>query len=64
MRVHCSWWSKYGDGAPTIWPIHMKAFADMNIELTFEFACLGPEDDSQSVPAPFLPNNGPTNPAA
>jgi hypothetical protein len=59
MRVNCIWGSKYGDGGPTIWPIHMKAFADMNIELTFDFAYLGEDDQSLSAPTPFLPKDNP-----
>lgn len=38
MSVNCTWWSRYGDGGPTLWPEQMRALADLNLECSFDFA--------------------------
>ncbi len=38
MSVNCIWWSRHGDGGPTLWPEQMRALADLNLECSFDFA--------------------------
>jgi len=38
MSVNCIWWSRHGDGGPTLWPDQMRALADLNLECSFDFA--------------------------
>ncbi|MEM9691339.1 MAG: hypothetical protein AAGA56_02245, partial [Myxococcota bacterium] len=38
MLVNCVWWSKTGDGGPTLWPSQMGRLASLNLECTFELA--------------------------
>lgn len=38
MSVNCIWWSRFGDGGPTLWPDQMRALADLNLECSFDFA--------------------------
>jgi len=37
MTIRCVWWSKYGDGGPTLWPEQMKRMAKLNLEWTLSF---------------------------
>jgi Domain of unknown function (DUF4279) len=45
IRLDCIWWSKFGDGGPTLWPQHMRAIADLDLELGFEIGFYGDEDE-------------------
>jgi hypothetical protein len=47
MQMRCVWWSKYGDGGPTIWPEQMEGLAKLNIELTISVGFFG-EDTTES----------------
>lgn len=38
IDVLCVWWSKYGDGGPTLWPKQMRRLADLDLELSIDFA--------------------------
>jgi hypothetical protein len=38
MSVNCVWWSRYGDGGPTLWPEQMLRLAQLNLECSFEFS--------------------------
>jgi hypothetical protein len=38
MCVNCIWWSRFGDGGPTLWPEQMRVLADLNLECSFAFA--------------------------
>lgn len=38
MSVNCVWWSRYGDGGPTLWPEQMARLALLNLECSFEFS--------------------------
>ena len=42
MAIRCVWWSKYGDGGPTIWPEQMERMAKLNLEWTCSFSYYGP----------------------
>jgi hypothetical protein len=46
MNVNCVWWSRYGDGGPTLWPEQMLRLAQLNLECSFEFAYY--EDDGET----------------
>jgi hypothetical protein len=48
MSVNCPWWSRYGDGGPTLWPEQMRTLAALNLECSFDFAYYGPDRASQS----------------
>ena len=37
MAIRCGWWSKFGDGGPTLWPEQMKRMAKLNLEWTLSF---------------------------
>ncbi len=41
MYVTCVWWSKFGDGGPTLCPMHMKSLAELSLECRFELAFFG-----------------------
>ena len=41
MDISCVWWSKYGDGGPTLWPSQMSRIARLDLELSFSFAFYG-----------------------
>jgi len=45
MSVNCIWWSRYGDGGPTLWPEQMRVLADLNLECSFSCAYYGDDDD-------------------
>jgi hypothetical protein len=45
MSVNCIWWSRYGDGGPTLWPEQMRALADLNLECSFAFADYSDDTD-------------------
>lgn len=36
MAVSCIWWSRYGEGGPTLWPEQMRKLCDLNLECTFD----------------------------
>jgi hypothetical protein len=46
MSVNCIWWSRGGQGGPTLWPEQMRALADLDLECGFDIAFFG-EDDAQ-----------------
>lgn len=48
MDVNCIWWSKHGDGGPTLSPEQVRGLADLDLECGFEIAFYG-EDDVQST---------------
>jgi hypothetical protein len=41
MSMRCVWWSKYGDGGPTLWPEQMERMAKLNLECTFSIHFYG-----------------------
>jgi hypothetical protein len=41
MNVTCIWWSRLGDGGPTLCPEHMSGLAELNLECRFEIAFYG-----------------------
>lgn len=49
MSVHCIWWSRRGQGGPTLWPEQMKRLADLNLECGFEFSFFGEGEDEIDV---------------
>ena len=38
MNVTCIWWARDANGGPTLWPRHMRALADLNLECAFQLA--------------------------
>ena len=38
MFIFCPWWSKHGQGGPTLWPEQMRGMAELNLECAFDFA--------------------------
>jgi hypothetical protein len=44
ISVNCVWWSKFGQGGPTIWPEQMMFLSQMGLELTFDFSSYGEDD--------------------
>jgi hypothetical protein len=38
MDVSCVWWSKFGEGGPTLWPTQMERLAGLDLELSIGFA--------------------------
>ena len=44
LTVNCVWWSKGGEGGPTIWPEQMSFLSRMGLELTFEFSSYAEDD--------------------
>ncbi len=38
MDISCVWWSKFGEGGPTLWPTHMRRIAQLDLELSIAFA--------------------------
>ena len=59
--INCPWWSQYGDGGPTLWPEQMQALANLNLELSFEFAYYGPEEFTESAPSNAPQDSSSTN---
>jgi hypothetical protein len=47
MLINCVWWSKYGDGGPTIWPEQMEGLVKLNLELSISVGFFG-EDTTES----------------
>lgn len=47
MGVNCIWWSKAGQGGPTLWPEQMGRLAALNLECTFDISFFGDDEDSQ-----------------
>jgi len=45
MLVQCIWWSKYGQGGPTLWPEQMRGLANLGIECGFDISFFGPDDE-------------------
>ena len=45
MRVFCPWWAQEGSGGPALWPEQMRGLADLNLELCFDFAYYGDEEE-------------------
>jgi len=45
MFVFCAIWTNGQGGAATLWPEHMRALADLNLECSFEFADYGEPDE-------------------
>jgi hypothetical protein len=41
MDVSAVWWSKHGDGGPTIWPAQMRRLALLDLELSISFSFYG-----------------------
>lgn len=48
MSVNCVWWSRYGEGGPTLWPEQMRALADLNLECSFDFADYSDDTDDSA----------------
>jgi len=44
VTVSCVWWSKFGEGGPTIWPEQMGFLSRMGLELGFQLSFYGDED--------------------
>jgi Domain of unknown function (DUF4279) len=44
MYVECIWWAKDGGGGPTLWPVQLRALADLNLECRFAFADYSDDD--------------------
>lgn len=44
MMVNCVWWSRYGHGAPTLWPEQMARLANLNLECSFDIQFYGDEE--------------------
>jgi hypothetical protein len=38
MDVSCVWWSKFGEGGPTLWPSQMHRLARLDLEVSIGFA--------------------------
>jgi hypothetical protein len=47
VSVNCIWWSRFGDGGPTLWPEQVRALADLNLECSFAFADYSDTDDAK-----------------
>lgn len=45
MSVVCTWYSKYGEGGPTIWPEQMLPLAEMNLECSFDIHFFPDEEE-------------------
>jgi hypothetical protein len=43
MDVSCVWWSRYGDGGPTLWPEQMSRLSELNLEISIACAFYGDE---------------------
>ncbi|HEY3974962.1 MAG TPA: DUF4279 domain-containing protein [Candidatus Sulfotelmatobacter sp.] len=43
MDVSCVWWSRYGDGGPTLWPEQMSHLVELNLEISIAFSFYGDE---------------------
>ena len=41
MDVTCVWWSRYGDGGPTLWPEQMARLAELNLEISIACSYYG-----------------------
>jgi len=37
-QISCFWWSKYGDGAPTLWPKQLKRLANLDMEFSISYS--------------------------
>lgn len=44
MHLHCIWWAAQDHSGPTIWPVHMRAVAELNLECQLELAFYGDDD--------------------
>jgi Domain of unknown function (DUF4279) len=51
MHIQCIWWSKYGDGGPTLWPEQMRGIADLDMELGLEVGFYGAEEPDDRTSA-------------
>ena len=50
VRLECIWWSKYNTGGPTVYSRQLSIIGDFGLDLEFEFAYYGDEDnDNVSV---------------
>lgn len=45
MRLSCIIWTTGSGGTATLWPEHLRALADLNLECTFEFADYAKADE-------------------
>jgi uncharacterized protein DUF4279 len=45
MRFDCIWWSKFGQGGPTLWPEQMRRIADLDIECGFDISFFGEDEE-------------------
>lgn len=41
MTVNCIWWSRSGQGGPTLWPQQMQRLAELNLECALDFSFYG-----------------------
>ncbi|MEM8608266.1 MAG: DUF4279 domain-containing protein [Myxococcota bacterium] len=44
MAVDCIWWSRGGQGGPTLWPEQMLRLANLNLECGFSLAFFGEDE--------------------
>jgi len=44
-NVTCIWWSRYGDGGPTLWPEHMRALGELDLECGFDISFFEGDED-------------------
>ncbi len=47
MAVNCIWWSKTGQGGPTLWPEQMSRLAALNLECSFDVSFYGDDEDDR-----------------
>lgn len=47
MNVECVWWSKYGEGGPTLSHEQLQGLASLNLECGFEIAFFGDEEEQE-----------------
>jgi hypothetical protein len=45
MTVHCAWWSRAGQGGPTLWPEQMRRLAALDLECSFDISFYGDDDE-------------------
>ena len=44
MSINCAWYSRAGNGGPTLWPEQMQAMAELNLECSFDIYFM-PDDE-------------------
>jgi hypothetical protein len=44
MNVTCIWWASSLGGGPTLWPMQMRALAELNLECSFSFSDYNNDD--------------------